>query len=114
MTVKQERREHLPENAAPRLDSPTGAEALSYLGLFGSITVLNGHIHEAAQKIEGKIAFHTAMSTPSSQRALGAAAHPRATQCGEASLREALHGLPRSRSRSAAFRRSHGSATRKP
>jgi 3',5'-cyclic AMP phosphodiesterase CpdA len=30
---------------------------------FGSVTVLNGHIHQIAQKVEGNISFHTARST---------------------------------------------------
>jgi 3',5'-cyclic AMP phosphodiesterase CpdA len=39
------------------------AEALGYLKRFGSVTVLNGHIHQIAQKVEGNITFHTARST---------------------------------------------------
>ncbi len=35
--------------------------ALSYVKRFGSVTVLNGHIHQIMQKIEGKVSFHTAM-----------------------------------------------------
>jgi len=38
-------------------------EALSYLRRFGSVTVLNGHIHQIVQKVEGNITFHTARST---------------------------------------------------
>ena len=38
------------------------AEAMALLRPFGSVTVLNGHIHQALQKIEGNIALHTAMS----------------------------------------------------
>ncbi|MGG5822370.1 metallophosphoesterase family protein [Falsiroseomonas sp. HW251] len=38
-------------------------QALSYLRRFGSVTVLNGHIHQVMQKVEGNVAFHTAMST---------------------------------------------------
>jgi hypothetical protein len=30
---------------------------------FGSLTVLNGHIHQVMQKTEGKVVFHTARST---------------------------------------------------
>jgi hypothetical protein len=37
-------------------------QALSYLKRFGSVTVLNGHIHQIVQKIEGNITFHTARS----------------------------------------------------
>jgi len=38
-------------------------EALSYLRRFGSVTILNGHIHQIVQKVEGNITFHTARST---------------------------------------------------
>ena len=30
---------------------------------FGSVTVLNGHVHQVLQKVEGKVTFHTARST---------------------------------------------------
>jgi 3',5'-cyclic AMP phosphodiesterase CpdA len=39
------------------------ARALDYLKRFGSVTVLNGHIHQIMQKVEGNVTFHTAMST---------------------------------------------------
>src|SRR5579864_2392829 len=48
-------------------------QALSYVKRFGSVTVLNGHIHQIMQKIEGKVSFHTAMSTAFPQPAPGAA-----------------------------------------
>jgi Icc protein len=35
-------------------------QALSFLRRFGSVTVLNGHIHQVMQKVEGNITFHTA------------------------------------------------------
>ena len=38
------------------------AQALGYLKRFGSVTVLNGHIHQIVQKVEGNITFHTARS----------------------------------------------------
>jgi 3',5'-cyclic AMP phosphodiesterase CpdA len=38
-------------------------QAMSYLRRFGSVTVLNGHIHQIVQKVEGNITFHTARST---------------------------------------------------
>jgi 3',5'-cyclic AMP phosphodiesterase CpdA len=38
------------------------AEALALLRPFGSVTVLNGHIHQVLQKVEGSVALHTAMS----------------------------------------------------
>jgi hypothetical protein len=50
-----------------------GEEALSYLKRFGSVTVLNGHVHQVLQKVEGNLAFHTAMSTAFPQPAPGAA-----------------------------------------
>lgn len=40
-----------------------GEQALKLLKRFGSLTVLNGHIHQALQKVEGKVTFHTARST---------------------------------------------------
>jgi 3',5'-cyclic AMP phosphodiesterase CpdA len=49
------------------------AEALSYLKRFGSVTVLNGHIHQVLQKVEGNVSFHTAMSTAFPQPAPGSA-----------------------------------------
>jgi hypothetical protein len=48
-------------------------QALSYVKRFGSVTVLNGHIHQVMQKIEGKLSFHTAMSTAFPQPAPGKA-----------------------------------------
>src|SRR6266404_8812395 len=38
-------------------------QALALLKRFGSVTVLNGHIHQVMQKVEGRVAFHTARST---------------------------------------------------
>ena len=52
------------------------AEALAYLKRFGSVTVLNGHIHQVMQKVEGHVQFHTARSTAFPQPAPGAAAAP--------------------------------------
>jgi Icc protein len=45
--------------------------AMSYLKRFGSVTVLNGHIHQVIQKTEGNISFHTARSTAFPQAAPG-------------------------------------------
>jgi len=53
-----------------------GAQALSYLKRFGSVTVLNGHIHQTMQKVEGNVTFHTAMSTAFPQPQPGTAASP--------------------------------------
>ena len=52
------------------------AEALKLLARFGSVTVLNGHIHQITQKVEGRIAFHTARSTAFPQPVAGTAASP--------------------------------------
>jgi len=51
-------------------------QALSYLKRFGSVTVLNGHIHQAMQKVEGNVTFHTARSTAYPQPAPGTAPAP--------------------------------------
>ncbi len=51
-------------------------QALSYVKRFGSVTVLNGHIHQVMQKVEGNVAFHTAMSTAFPQPAPGSAPSP--------------------------------------
>jgi hypothetical protein len=48
-------------------------QALSLLKRFGSLTVLNGHIHQVLQKVEGNVTFHTAMSTAFPQPAPGSA-----------------------------------------
>ncbi|HEY0424449.1 MAG TPA: metallophosphoesterase [Rhodopila sp.] len=53
-----------------------GAQALSYLKRFGSVTVLNGHIHQVMQKVEGQVAFHTARSTAFPQGVPGVAKGP--------------------------------------
>jgi hypothetical protein len=52
------------------------AEALGYLRRFGSVTVLNGHIHQVLQKVEGNITFHSACSTAFPQPAPGGAESP--------------------------------------
>ena len=52
------------------------AQALEYLKRFGSVTVLNGHIHQTLQKIEGHVTFHTASSTAFPQPAPGTAPSP--------------------------------------
>jgi len=52
------------------------ARALSYLKRFGSVSVLNGHIHQVMQKVEGNVTFHTAMSTAFPQPVPGAAPSP--------------------------------------
>jgi len=51
-------------------------QAMALLTRFGSVTVLNGHIHQVLQKVEGNITFHTAMSTAFPQPQPGAAPKP--------------------------------------
>jgi len=53
-----------------------GAQALGYLNRFGSVSVLNGHIHQVMQKVEGSVTFHTAMSTAFPQPQPGTAPSP--------------------------------------
>jgi len=52
------------------------ARALALLARFGSVTVLNGHIHQLMQKVEGNVAFHTARSTAFPQPVPGTAPAP--------------------------------------
>jgi 3',5'-cyclic AMP phosphodiesterase CpdA len=51
-------------------------QALGFLKRFGSVSVLNGHIHQTIQKVEGNITFHTACSTAFPQPAPGSAPSP--------------------------------------
>ena len=53
-----------------------GAQALTYLARFGSVTILNGHIHQIMQKVEGHVSFHTARSTAFPQPVPGTAPSP--------------------------------------
>jgi Icc protein len=52
------------------------AQLLAALKPFGSVTILNGHIHQVMQKVEGSVAFHTAMSTAFPQPVPGTAPGP--------------------------------------
>jgi len=67
-----------------------GAQALSYLARFGSVTVLNGHIHQTVQKVEGNMTFHTALSTAFPQPAPGTADGPGPIDVGAERLRSFL------------------------
>jgi 3',5'-cyclic AMP phosphodiesterase CpdA len=66
------------------------AQALSYLKRFGSVTVLNGHIHQTMQKVEGNVTFHTAMSTAFPQPAPGTAPSPGPMKVPAGQLRSVL------------------------
>jgi 3',5'-cyclic AMP phosphodiesterase CpdA len=67
-----------------------GARALGYLKKFGSVTVLNGHIHQVMQKVEGNVTFHTARSTAFPQPAPGAAPSPGPMKVADDKLRGML------------------------
>jgi hypothetical protein len=67
-----------------------GARALEMLKGFGSVTVLNGHIHQVMQKIEGNVAFHTARSTAFPQPAPGSAPSPGPMKVADDKLRSLL------------------------
>jgi Icc protein len=51
-------------------------QAMSLMRRFGSVTVLNGHIHQVMQKVEGHVTFHTARSTAFPQPEPGKADSP--------------------------------------
>src|ERR1700751_2575501 len=57
---------------------------------FGSVTVLNGHIHQVMQKVEGNVTFHTARSTAFPQPAPGTAASPGPMKVPDDKLRSVL------------------------
>jgi 3',5'-cyclic AMP phosphodiesterase CpdA len=64
--------------------------ALASVRRFGSVTVLNGHIHQVLRKVEGTIAFHTAMSTAFPQPAPGSASAPGPMKIPEAEARRMI------------------------
>jgi hypothetical protein len=66
------------------------AQALGLLARFGSVTVLNGHIHQVLQKVEGHVAFHTARSTAFPQPAPGQAPAPGPMKVPAGQLRDVL------------------------
>lgn len=64
--------------------------ALELVKRFGSVTVLNGHIHQVMQKVEGNVAFHTACSTAFPQPAPGSAPSPGPMKVADDKLRSML------------------------
>lgn len=66
------------------------AQALAYLKKFGSVTVLNGHIHQTMQKVEGNVTFHTAASTAFPQPQPGKADSPGPMQVPAEQLKSVL------------------------
>lgn len=72
-----------------------GAQALTLLKDFGSVTILNGHIHQVMQKVEGHVAFHTARSTAFPQPAPGTAPSPGPIKDVPASRLKSMLGIAR-------------------
>ena len=66
------------------------AQALGLVKRFGSVTVLNGHIHQVMQKVEGAVTFHTARSTAFPQPAPGTAKSPGPMKVPDDQLRSVL------------------------
>jgi 3',5'-cyclic AMP phosphodiesterase CpdA len=66
------------------------AQALGLVKRFGSVTVLNGHIHQLMQKVEGTVTFHTARSTAFPQPAPGTAKSPGPLKVADDQLRHVL------------------------
>jgi 3',5'-cyclic AMP phosphodiesterase CpdA len=65
-------------------------QALALLRPYGSVTVLNGHIHQVIQKVEGNITFHTARGTAFPQPAPGTAPAPGPLKVPAGQLRSTL------------------------
>jgi len=65
-------------------------KALDLVKRFGSVTVLNGHIHQVMQKVEGNVTFHTATSTSFPQPAPGSAPSPGPMKVPDDQLRKLL------------------------
>ncbi|HEY1493907.1 MAG TPA: metallophosphoesterase, partial [Candidatus Solibacter sp.] len=67
-----------------------GEQAMALLRRFGSVTVLNGHIHQVMQKVEANVTFHTAISTAFPQPAPGSAPSPGPMKVPAEQLRKVL------------------------
>jgi hypothetical protein len=65
-------------------------QAMALLARFGSVTVLNGHIHQVLQKVEGNVAFHTARSTAFPQATPGSPTGPGPMKVPAETLRQVL------------------------
>jgi hypothetical protein len=66
------------------------AQVLKLVKRFGSVTVLNGHVHQVMQKIEGTVTFHTARSTAFARPAPGTAPQPSSLRVPDDKLRSLL------------------------
>ena len=51
-------------------------QVMALVSRFGSVTVLNGHIHQIVSKVEGHVTFHTARSTAYPQPTAGTGPGP--------------------------------------
>jgi 3',5'-cyclic-AMP phosphodiesterase len=71
-------------------DTTDSEQAMALVKRFGSVTVLNGHIHQVMQKVEGAVTFHTAMSTAFPQPAPGATKSPGPMKVPDEKLRSVL------------------------
>jgi len=67
-----------------------GGRVLELLKGFGSVTVLNGHIHQVMQKVEGNVTFHAARSTAFPQPTPGTAPSPGPLKVADDKLRSLL------------------------
>ena len=56
--------------------SGDSTQVMALIRRFGSVTVLNGHIHQIVQKVEGNVTFHTARATAYPQPAPGVGPGP--------------------------------------
>ena len=65
-------------------------QAFATLKRFGSVTVLNGHIHQVVQKVEGNVTFQTARSTAYPQPPAGQGPGPGPLQIATDKLRTAI------------------------
>ena len=67
-----------------------GEQVITMLRRFGSVTALNGHIHQVLQKVDGNVTFHSARSTAFPQPAPGAAPNPGPLKVEAGQLRQLL------------------------
>ncbi len=67
-----------------------GMQALALLKRFGSVTALNGHIHQIQRRVEGHVRFHAARSTAYPQPAPGVGPGPGPLALPPAQLRSAI------------------------
>jgi len=74
--LSAESRRHERRNITERRGTGDSDQLMSQRRRFGSVTVLNGHIHQIVQKVEGNVTFHTARSTAYPQPLAGVGSGP--------------------------------------